>query len=172
LKPIWHEVANELLGGSHLPNQSPSQHSLTLLFFFFQGHTSVAAVDGDQQLDLVARFGVQGYPTLVHVRGSAVRVFAGERSKSGILAFARGGYASLPPLSFWQSPVSLVGDAIGLVTTAGFYVTVARDWLLASEYPFPVVVLAGIAALLAVALLLSLVTVWCLSIFDAKPKRD
>lgn len=132
----------------------------------------VAAVDGDQQLDLVARFGVQGYPTLVHVRGSAVRVFAGERSKSGILAFARGGYASLPPLSFWQSPVSLVGDAIGLVTTAGLYVTVARDWLLASEYPFPVVVLAGIASLLAVALALSLVTVWCLSLFDAKPKRD
>lgn len=136
------------------------------------GHTVLAAVDGDQSLDLVARFGVQGYPTLVHVRGSAVRMFNGERSKSGILAFARGGYASVAPLSFWQSPVSLVGDAIGLVTTAGYYVTVARDWLLTTGYPFPVVVLAGIAALLTVSIVLSLITVWCLSLFDAKPKRD
>lgn len=151
LKPVWAEVAKELAG-----------------------HTAFASVDGDSQLDLVARFGVTGYPTLIHVRGgSAVRVFSGDRSKASLITYARGGYAAEAPLSFWQSPLSLFGDAIGLVTLAGFYVTQARDWLLTSGWPFPVVVLFGIGALLAVSVALSLLTVWCMSLTEKRGlKRD
>ena len=150
LKPVWAEAAKELAG-----------------------HTVLASVDGDSQLDLAARFGVTGYPTLVHVRaGSAVRVFAGERSKTALVAYARGGYAADAPLSFWQSPLSLFGDAIGLVTLTGYYITQARDWLLNSGYPFPLVVLMGIGALLAVSIVLSLLTVWCMSLTEGKRKRD
>jgi len=151
LKPVWSEVAAEL-----------------------KGHTVLATVDGDAQLDLVARFGVKGYPTLVHVRsaGAQVRIFSGDRSKAELVKFARGGYAHVEPLSFWQSPLSLVGDAVGLVTRLGLWITQTRDWLLTSGYPFPLVVVFGIGALLLVALALSLLTVCCMSLFEKKHKAE
>jgi len=150
MKPIWRDLALEL-----------------------HGHTVVAQVNGDENLPLVSRFGVSGYPTVVHVtRGSAVRVFSGDRSKASLAAFSRGGFASVAPLSFWKSPLSVIGEVVGFVVWVGTLVLDAKDYLLASNVPMVLVVAYGIGALLALSLVLSLITVCCVSLFDRKPKQD
>ena len=154
LAPIWAELAGEL-----------------------QGHTRVAAVDGDAQLDLVTRFHVTGYPTIVHVSPTnAVRRYAGPRTKAALLAFARGGYAAAEPLSFAESPFSLAGEALGLLVALGFYIHAAREYLVSEHaLSLPTVVFLGVLALLVVSLVvaLAIVTVlgWCSGAPPSRKKK-
>jgi Thioredoxin len=72
----------------------------------------VAMVNGEDERALAMRFGVQGYPTILHIKGTEVREYEGRRSKEQVLAFARGGYASVQPRPWLTSGMSPINIAI------------------------------------------------------------
>ena len=73
----------------------------------------IAKVDATEQRALAARFNVNGYPSLYHVRGTAVRVYSGSRSFEGFSYFLDDEWQYEKPLSFMSSPYGPIGTLKG-----------------------------------------------------------
>ena len=90
-----------------------------------------------------------------------------------MIKYARGGYAADAPLSFWQSPLSPVGDALGVVVRVGVLVKDARDYLVEQHsLSFTSLVVVGFASLLAISVLFALFIVALLSCCESATDKD
>ena len=69
LKPTWDELSERLVG-----------------------NVRAATVDATVDIELAARFGVNGYPTILLLADGRVYEYDGERTADDLLEFASGGY--------------------------------------------------------------------------------
>ena len=138
------------------------------------GHTTFATVDCTEARSVCTRFGVGGYPTLLHVTDGggapAVRVAAVEHTRKGIVEYARGGWAAFPASSFgWGShPYGPWWRAVG-ATLRGWDAILAAPALVAASTGVDLVIVQFVALIVGVLLLCVLLVVGCVC---AGPSRD
>jgi protein disulfide-isomerase-like protein len=60
-----------------------------------KGEVNVAKVDVTAHADLGKRFGIRGFPTVLHFSHGKSYKFAGKRTQEDLAAFARGGFKSV-----------------------------------------------------------------------------
>ena len=92
-------------------------------------HTCVGKVDATSEQALMARFPVQGYPTIFFISQNSVYRYNGVRSTSELVKFAKVGYKNAVALSATESPLGYVGVIKGKVISLGFLVQRAFRYL-------------------------------------------
>jgi len=110
LEPVFEEVADSLV---------------------VQG-VNVARVDGSKYKAVGARFGVKGFPTILHVHNKEVRRHQGDRSKDSLTSFAVEGWKSqaeefTSPLG--TSPFSTSARALGTALEVAVYLQDRYDYV-------------------------------------------
>ena len=127
LKPTWDELSERLVG-----------------------NVRAATVDATAESELAARFGVNGYPTILLLADRRVYEYDGERTADDLLEFASGGYViaassrPLPPPRRWFSPLLNAPDELAEVVVHGAQRPIAAA--LAAGALVSIGVLLGIAA--------------------------
>uniref|UniRef100_A0A061QZL4 Thioredoxin-like protein n=1 Tax=Tetraselmis sp. GSL018 TaxID=582737 RepID=A0A061QZL4_9CHLO len=91
LEPIWEQLAAKAL----------------------ERGVQVGKIDGVHEKVLLARFRVEGFPSIFHVKGGETREYKGSRSLQSLEDFAYGGWRRQEPLAFWRSPTSTAGRLLG-----------------------------------------------------------
>jgi len=130
LEPVYEEVADSLV---------------------VQG-VNVARIDGSKFKAVGARFGVQGFPTIMHVHNKEVRRHEGQRSKDALMSFALDGWKrQAQDLSspMGTSPFSSSAKALGTVLDFAVFLQDGYDYVRETyklSHPF-------LLALLAVAMI-------------------
>ncbi len=94
----------------------------------------VAKVDATEQKALAARFNVNGYPSIFHIKGRSVRVYQGGRSFEAFEKFLDKEWEDTPTLSFIASPYGPIGTAKGMLIRFGGNVLNSYGILLDSGY--------------------------------------
>uniref|UniRef100_A0A7R9ZQU5 Thioredoxin domain-containing protein n=1 Tax=Craspedostauros australis TaxID=1486917 RepID=A0A7R9ZQU5_9STRA len=84
----------------------------------------VAKVDANTERALGSRFSIHSYPSFFIVDGMSVYEFKQSRSPQALMTFARGGYKSQKPLTWYTSPMGPIGLLQGLMIYSG---SVAMD---------------------------------------------
>mmetsp|Transcript_4416 Transcript_4416/g.7309 ORF Transcript_4416/g.7309 Transcript_4416/m.7309 type:complete len:232 (+) Transcript_4416:49-744(+) len=92
LEPAWRTLADQLAG-------EPDMH--------------VAKVDGPQNKQIMARLGVDSFPSIYLMREGNTYVYSGPRNLQAIKEFASTGYKTAPALPFYKSPNNMVGRLVG-----------------------------------------------------------
>jgi protein disulfide-isomerase-like protein len=65
-----------------------------------KGKVNVAKVDVTENRDLGKRFGIKGFPTLLHIHDGAVYRYSGKRTVEDLAEFATGGYSKASSTPF------------------------------------------------------------------------
>lgn len=112
----------------------------------------VARIDSSKYKSVGLRFGINGFPTIVHVSNQDVRRYEGQRSKDALVHFATEGWKSYnlemsAPLGF--SPFSTGAKVIGKLVDGIVLLQDGYDYL-REKYNFSHPVLLGLTALGAI----------------------
>lgn len=105
--------------------------------------TRVAKVNADDEAAVQVQFGVNGFPTILHLHDGEVREYDGQREVADISSFVEGGWRSVTPASPWLGPTSVVKRGLGIYAwvVLGLY---ARISALAKSINMQPIVLASI----------------------------
>lgn len=71
-----------------------------------QGHVKIVKIDGTEYDAVRFQFGVDGYPSIYRLHDGEVRTYNGTYTPEDIADFALVQWATVPPLSGWNSPTS------------------------------------------------------------------
>mmetsp|Transcript_45897 Transcript_45897/g.67308 ORF Transcript_45897/g.67308 Transcript_45897/m.67308 type:complete len:222 (-) Transcript_45897:843-1508(-) len=117
----------------------------------------VARIDGSKFKSVGARFGIQGFPTILHVKDQVVRRQQGEKTKESLVDFALLGWQSYSielasPIA--SSPFSTGAKVIGSLIEAVIFLQEGYDYVrekYSLSHPFLLAVTAIIAVLVGSA---------------------
>jgi len=118
-----------------------------------KGTVQVAKIDGDRNTDLAIRFQISGYPTFFCIQNGDVYHYDGPRTEQDIISFVQSGYKQATKLPFYSSPLSFVGEALGLFGKFGVTLSNLSDFL-RDEYQLS----QGTVSAIAIAVLVVLIS--------------
>jgi len=130
-----------------------------------KGKVNVGRLDGDIQQDMSVRFQITGFPTLFFIRNGEAYLYDKGRSDEEVIDFVKGGWEQEESLPFYKSPVSLVGEFLGLLGKMSVNIIQIHDFL-QDKYQLstPVLAGAGLAALFIVVVILAFATNWAIGV--------